>query len=173
MTASERDFEDLQAYGLDPADEDSMLLAQTECTFIWANREGWPVGVTVAYLWRDGCFWFTAAASRARVKAVARDPRISVCVSSMGTPQGALKTVTYKGVCTILDDAETKSWFYPALAAALIPGDETFQHGFARFLDSPDRIILRMEPGQRIGYDGVKMVAATADWIADEGRAET
>ncbi len=93
-------------------------------------------------------------------------------MSSIGTPLGGLKTVTYKGTCAILDDAETKAWFYPALAAALIPGDENFQQGFARYLDSPDRIILRMEPGQRIGYDGVKMVAATADWIAEEGRAQ-
>lgn len=171
MAPPAHDFEDLRAYPLDPADEEAMLLAQTECTFIWANKEGWPVGVTVAYLWRDGAFWFTAAAGRARVKAVARDPRVSVCVSSVGTPLGGLKTVTYKGTCEILEDAETKAWFYPALAAALIPGEEDFRQGFARFLDSPDRVVLRMEPGQRIGYDGVKMVAATADWIAEEGRA--
>lgn len=168
MTEEEFDFEDLQAYQLEPEDEEVMLAAQTECTFIWANREGWPVGVTVAYLWRDGAFWFTAARRRARVRAVERDPRVSVCVSSMGTKLGGLKTVTYKGECTILDDAPTKEWFYPALAAALIPGDETFQHGFARFLDSPDRVILRVEPGQRIDYDGVKMVNATAAWIAQE-----
>jgi len=68
----------------------------------------------------------------------------------------------------VLDDADTKAWYYPALAAALIPGDEKFQHGFARFLDSPDRVILRVDPGQRIDYDGVKMVDATAAWIAQE-----
>jgi hypothetical protein len=168
MSENEHDFEDLRAYRLDPDDEARMLVDQHECTFIWANQEGWAVGVIMAYVWRDGCFWLTAAAGRARVRAVTRDPRVSVCVSSMGTPQGELKTVTYKGLCTVLDDADTKAWYYPALAAALIPGDETFQHGFARFLDSPDRVVLRVDPGQRIDYDGVKMVDATAAWIAEE-----
>ncbi|MFO7591063.1 MAG: pyridoxamine 5'-phosphate oxidase family protein [Acidimicrobiia bacterium] len=171
MAGTEHAFEDLREYRLEPADEEALLLEQTECTFIWANREGWPVGVIMAYLWRDGRFWLTAAAGRARVKAVRRDPRVSVCVSSIGTTQGMQRTVTYKGMCKVLDDAETKAWFYPALAAALIPGDQRFQQGFARFLDSPDRVVLEVEPGQRIDHDGVKMLKATLAWIAEEEAA--
>jgi len=172
LTGEPHDFEDLRQYRLDPEDEEAMLRAQTECTFIWSNREGWPVGVTVAYLWRDGCFWTTAAAHRPRVKAVARDPRVSMCVSSIGTSVGGMKTVTYKGICTIHDDADTKAWFYPALAEVVSPGDEGFRRGFERFLDSPDRVILRIEPGQRIDYDGVKMMRAAIGWIKQEGARE-
>lgn len=171
MANTEHSFEDLREYRLDPADEEALLHAQTECTFIWANKEGWPVGVIMAYLWRDGAFWLTAASGRARVKAVARDPRCSVCVSSMGTSEGQQRTVTYKGYCTVLDDAETKAWFYPALASTLIPGDERLQQGFARFLDSPDRVVLKVEPSQRIDHDGVKMLKATLAWIAEEEAA--
>ena len=35
------------------------------------------------------------------------------------------QTVTYKGTCEILDDDETKAWFYPALASN--PADEQWQ----------------------------------------------
>ena len=50
---------------------------------------------------------------------------------------GSNQTVTYKGTCEILDDDETKAWFYPALAEALNPADEQWQKNFAGFLDSP------------------------------------
>ena len=36
---------------------------------------------------------------------------------------------------------------------------------FAKFLDSPRRVILEVEPTQRIGYDGGKMGKATAEWM--------
>ena len=161
----EHAYEDLTAYGLDEADEAALLAEQDECTFMWATKEGWPVGVIMAYVWRDSRFWLTAAGHRARIHAVRRDPRVSVCVTSKGTSLGGLKTVTYKGTCTIHDDDATKSWFYPALARHLIPGDEAFAAHFERFLDSPERVILEMGPTQRIDYDGVKMMAATIEWI--------
>ena len=37
---------------------------------------------------------------------------------------------------------------------------------FTKFLDSPRRVILRVDPVQRIGYDGAKMGKATAEWMA-------
>ena len=33
------------------------------------------------------------------------------------------------------------------------------------FLDSPNRVILEVEPTQRIGFDGTKQNAATTAWI--------
>ena len=36
---------------------------------------------------------------------------------------------------------------------------------FEKFLDSPRRVILEVEPTQRIGYDGGKMGKATAEWM--------
>ena len=36
---------------------------------------------------------------------------------------------------------------------------------FAKFLDSPRRVILEVEPTKRIGYDGGKMGEATAEWM--------
>ena len=78
------------------------------------------------------------------------------------------KTVTYKGTCTIRDDQATKEWFYPALAAAL-QEDPKRRAVFAKFLDSPRRVVLEVAPTQRIGYDGGKMGKATAEWMAANG----
>ena len=35
---------------------------------------------------------------------------------------------------------------------------------FVRYLDSPRRVVLEVEPIQRIGYDGAKMIRATKSW---------
>ena len=83
-TSSEAHYEDVSARGLEAADEEAMLAAQTECTFIWANREGWPVGVIMSFIWRRGRFWLTASGQRARIAAVRRDPRVCIVVTSAG-----------------------------------------------------------------------------------------
>lgn len=171
MAAHPEDYEDVSVYTLDDEDEAQLLNAQRECTFMWGTRDGWPVGVIMSYLHRDGKFWLTCTSHRKRVAAVRRDPRVSICVSSGGSGIRRARTVTYKGICTIRDDADTKSWFYPALAAAIHPDDEKMQAFFVKFLDSPGRLVFEVEPTKRIGFDGAKMSKATADWIAESGQA--
>lgn len=158
-------YEDVTVYGLDDDVEEQLLLAHNECTFIWANKEGWPVGVIMSYVWRNGKFWLTASNQRARISAVRRDPRVCIVVTSTGSPLRKNMTVTWKGTCTIHDDDETKAWFYPELAKALRPDSEEGAALFAKFLDSPRRVILEVDPTQRIGYDGSKMAKATQAWM--------
>lgn len=160
----DENYEDVTAYDLDADVEEQLLSAHNECTFIWANAEGWPVGVIMSYVWRRGRFWLTASSQRARIAAVRRDGRVSIVVTSTGSPLPRNKAITWKGRCTIHDDETTKAWFYPELAAALMPGAEA-QARFVRFLDSPRRVVLEVEPTQRIGYDGAKMARATAKWM--------
>ena len=162
----EENYEDLAAYDLDADVEEELLDAHNECTFIWSNREGWPVGVIMSYVWAEGRFWLTASDHRARVSAVRRDPRVCVVVTSTGSPMPRNKAITWKGTCTVHDDADTKKWFYPALANALM-GEGKRAEQFVMFLDSPRRIVLEVQPTQRIGYDGSKMSKATAKWLAD------
>jgi general stress protein 26 len=166
MSEQGGNYEDVTAYGLDDDDERELLLAHNECTFIWSNREGWPVGVIMSYVWRRDRFWLTAASQRARISAVRRDPRVCVVVTSTGSPLPRNKTVTWKGRCTVHDSRPVKDWFYPELAAALNPGDPGRARQFEAFLDSPRRVVLEVEPTQRISYDGAKMRAATAQWLA-------
>jgi general stress protein 26 len=163
-------YEDVTVYDLDATDEEKLLLAHNECTFIWSNKEGWPVGVIMSYIYRKGAFWLTASSQRARISAVRRDPRVCIVVTSTGSPLQRNQAITWKGMCTLHDDAETKAWFYPELAAALRPDSEEGQRLFAQFLDSPRRVVMRVEPTQRIGYDGRKMAKDTAAWVAQQAQ---
>lgn len=172
MTEHPENYEDVTVYGLDEDVEAEMLDAQNECTFIWSNKEGWPVGVIMSYVFRDGKFWLTATSQRARISAVRRDPRVCIVVTSTGSKMVRNKTVTYKGICTVHDDRATKEWFYPELAQALQGHDEERRDLFAQFLDSPRRVVLEVDPTQRIGYDGGKMGKATSDWMAARKAAE-
>jgi len=131
-------YEDVTKYTLDAEDEAQLMSAQNECTFMWSTKDGWPVR---------------------------RDPRVCIAVTSTGSSMGPGKTVTYKGICTVHDDAETKAWFYPALAEAFTD-DPQRRENWVRFLDSPRRVILEVDPGKRIAYDGAKMSADTTTWLA-------
>jgi general stress protein 26 len=156
-----RDWEDVRAYALDPTDEAELLSAQTECTFIWTNAAGHPLGVIMNFIFRDGRFWLTASDRRQRVPAVRRDPRVSVAVSSKGSPILARRSLTYKGRCLVHDDAATKAWFYPEFAAAMRPGEPVRAEAFQAQLDSPHRVVLEVQPELRIGFDGDKMWQAS------------
>ena len=172
MSEHPENYEDVTVFGLDADDEAEMLDAQNECTFIWSNKEGWPVGVIMSYVFVDGKFWLTASSQRARIAAVRRDPRVCIVVTSTGSKMARNKTVTYKGTCTIRDDQETKDWFYPALAE----GDPRRRRRGREDLREVPRLaaarrILEVEPTQRIGYDGQKMGKATAEWMRAQKEA--
>jgi hypothetical protein len=163
-------YEDVTVYGLDDDVEEQLLLAHNECTFIWSNKEGWPVGVIMSYVWRRDSFWLTASSQRARISAVRRDPRVCIVVTSTGSPLPRNKTVTWKGTCVVHDSREVKDWFYPELAAALQGDDPVRRDSFRDFLDSPRRVVLEVKPVQRIGYDGAKMGKATSAWMRSRQR---
>jgi hypothetical protein len=151
-----KDYEEVSNFVLSDEDRERLLATQNECVFVWRTSDGWPVGVVMSYVWRDGKVWLTASAQRPRVSAVGRDERVSVAMSSAGTKL-PVATVTIKGRCEIRRDAETKRWFYPALAAVLVPRDSARQAGFVRMLDSPRRVVLCVTPEQFITFDGRKM----------------
>lgn len=154
-------YDDVSAYSLDDADERALLEAQNECTFMWSNREGWPVGVIMSYVYKDGFFWLSVSSLRVRVQAVERDPRVAISITSKGSGIDASLALTYKGTCEVFDDAETIGWFLPALAKRLRWGDPKAQEEFVRLNNTPNRRVLKVTPVQRIGFDGRKMRAAT------------
>jgi hypothetical protein len=154
--AKMRNYEEVAQFQLDRDACERLLKTQTECTFCWRTADGWPVGIIMSYVWRDDQAWMTASSQRPRVGAVKRDDRVSVVVSSAGTslpPQ----TVTIRGRCQLYEDASTKAWFYPALAAALIPGNKVRQERFVAMLDSPRRVVMAVRPEKFITFDSVKM----------------
>lgn len=177
MTEQAVNYDDVKRYRLDPEREQELVQTGGECTFIWANKAGHPLGVTSAYVAVDGKFWMTATRERVRIKAIARDGRSSIVITSKGTPMGGGKTVTYKGHTVIHDDAETKQWMYRILASGMASqgqGDEgnAFTAGidpemFIRFLDTPERIVLEFTPEMSIPFDGDKMAEGTAQAYAE------
>lgn len=70
-------YEQVSIYGLDDAGREELLSEHSECTFMWSTQQGWPIGVIMSYLWKDGRFWLTAGVHRHRISAVRRDDRVS------------------------------------------------------------------------------------------------
>ncbi len=152
-------YEDVSMFTLSGDREQTLLDKQTECTFMWTTSAGDPVGVIMNFVFHDGAFWLTCTRRRKRVPAIEARPRVAVAITSRGTDIGISQAVTYKGTAEVLDDPATLAWFYPVLAAKVRPGNDTAQAAFAAHLDSPGRVVIRIEPDGRIGFDSEAMFA--------------
>jgi general stress protein 26 len=156
--AKTTDHETVSIYPFSDDEIDQLMNHSSECVLMWATKDGWPVGVTHAFVWHDGKIWLTFAAHRHRASAIRRDNRVSVNVSSYGYPEGTPEglpsgAVTFKGHGEFHDDEETKNWFYRALADKLNPDDQAGSDWFYNFLDSPLRTVLSVTPVKKIMYN--------------------
>ncbi|MGA9275929.1 hypothetical protein [Ilumatobacter sp.] len=152
-------YEDVSMFTLSGDREQTLLDKQTECTFMWTTSSGDPVGVIMNFVYTDGAFWLTCTRRRKRVPAIEVRPRVAIAISSRGTKIGISQAVTYKGDSVVLDDADTLAWFYPVLAAKVRPGDESAQAAFVSHLDSPGRVVIKITPDTRIGFDSEALFA--------------
>ena len=157
-----KDYDDVTMYGLTSDKQEGLLNTQNELTFIWTNKEGHGMGVTMSYIWRKGRIWCTATEQRARMKALARDPRCSVVISSMGTGTDVSQSITFKGHAILHKDQETRDWFYPYFARAANSPAPT-PEAFVAFLDTPARIIIEVVPEKAITFDGSVMRDTTTE----------
>ena len=156
-------YEDVTLYKLSAEREQELLDKQIECNFIWTNKEGHGLGVIMNYVARDGSIWLTATSQRARIKALRRDPRASVVISSMGTDMGPGKQITYKGRVIIHEDQATKDWFYPPMAEIISPYPAPTPEAALAQLDTPLRVILQLVPEKTIAFDGDSISQASYD----------
>jgi general stress protein 26 len=154
-------YEDVAMFTLSVDRERTLLDKQTECTFMWTTKDGDPVGVIMNYVFVDGAFWLTCTRRRKRVPAIEARPRVALAISSRGTDIGISQALTYKGTATVLDDPDTLRWFYPVLAARVRPGNEVAQAAFVLHLDSPGRVVIKVTPDRRIGFDSEAMFAGS------------
>lgn len=171
--AKTHDHEIVSIYPFTDAEIDAMLNNSNECVLNWATKDGWPVGVTHAFVWHDGKIWITFASHRHRAAAIRRDNRVSVVVSSAGYPAGASEdlprgAITFKGHGVFVEDAETRHWFYTALSQKLNPENKAGEEFFYNLLDSPLRTILAISPVKKIMYNGRTAGMHMAGTIADE-----
>jgi hypothetical protein len=157
--AKTHDHEIVSIYPFTETEVEALMSNAIEAVLMWTTKDGWPVGVTHAFIWRDGKIWLTFASHRHRAAAIRRDNRVSVNISSAsyspsaaeGLPTGA---ITFKGTGEFFGDDETKAWFYRALAAKVGQGNKATEDGFYQLLDSPLRTILAVTPVKRIMYNG-------------------
>lgn len=135
---------------LSPEDREALLREAAECTFVWSASEGWPLGVTMSFLWERERFWLVTGPDRPRVAAVERDPRVSIVV------RGLARTATAKGLCRLRTDAEARSWVYSSFAArqATLFPELVDGPAFADRLTRMARMILEVQVSSWITYDG-------------------
>ncbi len=175
--AKTHDHEIVSIYPFTDEEVDQLMKNSVECVLMWATKDGWPVGVTHAFVWHDGKIWLTFAEHRHRTVAIRRDNRVSVNVSSYGYPAGASEdlpggAITFKGTGEFFEDDETKKWYYTALASKLNPDSDAGEEFFRNLLDSPLRIILAVTPVKKIMYNGKSAGAHMAGTISEDELGE-
>ena len=156
-------YEDVTLYRLSEEREQELLEKQIECNFIWTNKAGASVGVIMNYVAKDGRIWLTATSQRPRIKALKRDPRACVVISSMGTDMGPGKQLTYMGRVVLHEDQATKDWFYPAMAQIISPYPAPTVEAAIEHLDTPLRVIIELIPEKTIKFDGDAISKASYD----------
>lgn len=134
-----------------------LLDEQFECTFCWTNRDGDPVALTESFIHAEGCFWLCAEESRVRVKAIRRDPRSALVISSLGTALGQAKTVSFKGTSEVVRDRDRILWFLAEIARRYDPNDEQAQAAHVRAADHPGRVVIKFVPTKLTNaFDGTR-----------------
>jgi general stress protein 26 len=133
---------DASGFALSRQRQELLLAGELECTFCWTNADGHPVGITQAFVYADGVFWMVSEASRARVRAVRRDPRSAVVVAATGRS----KTMSFKGHTEVLEDRATILRTLREIARRYDPDDEQAQAAHVAAADSPGRVVLRFVP---------------------------
>lgn len=165
MSGDEVDYEDLTGMQLDQEQLDGLLADVGECVFNWTTRDGYPVGVVVAFVYQDGKFFTTCAERRKRVPALRARPQSAIVINTGG------KTASFKGDSTVHAPGdpgfeELKAWFYPRLSRLDAEPDDAYRQSFAKFLDSPHRVIIETDAKLVVGFDTKKFAAFTAEAMA-------
>lgn len=164
------DYEDLTTMKLDEEALDKLLAAGGECVFNWTTREGYPVGVVVAFIYHEGKFFTTCAERRKRVPALRARPQSGIVINAAG------KTASYKGDSIVHAHGdpgfdELKTWFYRRLSRLDQNPDDAYTQSFAKFLDSPHRVIIETDARLVVAFDTAKFQTFTLEAMAaaDDG----
>jgi general stress protein 26 len=153
-----KDHEVVSIYPFTEEETEQLMTNAVEAVLMWSTKDGWPIGVTHAFVWHEGKVWLTFTAQRHRAAAIRRDNRVSVNISSASYPEGADPSlprgaITFKGRGEFFEDRATKEWLYTALSRKLNRGSPEGEAAFYSLLDSPLRILLAVTPEKRIMYN--------------------
>jgi hypothetical protein len=165
MSDEQIDYEDLTEMRLDDDALQALVSRGGECIFNWTTKDGFPVGVVVAYVYKDGKFFTTCAERRKRVPALRVRPQSGIVINAGG------KTASFKGNSIVHAPGdpgfdELKGWFYRTLSRMDIRPDDEYTKAFAKFLDSPHRVIIETDARLVVAFDTEKFHAFTYQAIA-------
>ena len=165
MDSDQIDYEDLTTMRLDDESLCALVEPGGECIFNWTTTDGYPVGVVVAYVYRNGKFWTTCAARRKRVPALRKRPQSGIVINRNG------KTASYKGDSIVHANGdpgfdELKTWFYATLSGVAAAPEDEYRRSFAKFLDSPHRVIIETDARLVVAFDTARFAAFTNEAIS-------
>ena len=133
-----------------------------KCVIAWVTKNCEPVACEMAYAVIDGKIMLTSTANRNKVKALRRNPAISICFQG-----GGLKQVTVRGKVQLLQDAElVRRWAETTVERAAALGAEQGQREVERYL-SPDRLVIVIDVEKIRSFDGERMFRAEASGEGD------
>lgn len=143
---------DFASMALD-ADQLARLVGERgECVLNWTTRHGHPVGVVLAYLYRNDRFWMTCTARRQRVTALTARPRCSVVLNRDG------HSATFKGTAIIHQPGDADwptltNWFYPALSRTEHNPNDAWAGALRRFIDTPAQVIIEVDARLMVSFN--------------------
>lgn len=132
---------------------EQLLQQQNECSLCWVKADGAPAATIVSFVWDGHSLWMTAVVGSARVHALQRDPRAAVVVSGKGTALGDSRCVSLQGSVAIRAEPAVRDWFFPALAAAVLPRSRKGAAMMAGMLSGPENLVLQFCPERVIPWD--------------------
>jgi hypothetical protein len=97
------------------------------------------------FLWADDCIWLTTDAVQPRIRAIKRHGRACVVISSAGTALAEHAAFPFAAPAHLLNDSQTRDWFYPRFCQKLFPRQSCAQVTMRPMLDRDGQIILRLQ----------------------------
>lgn len=133
-----------------------------ECVLAWTTRDGAPVGVVMAYVYRHGSFWTTCHERRARVAALRARPQSAIVLNRSG------RSATFRGESIVHAAGEegwerARTWFFPALAGTEREPDSPAARRALEFMDSPGQVVIETRAAPVVSFDFARFVARTLD----------
>ncbi len=135
--------------------KEKILSSQNECTFMWGTRDGSPSGTMLTYVWHKGSIWMSSHSDMPRIRAVRKNPKVAVAVSSAGTEHGLCRSITFRGTCHIREMATpVGEEFAKAFIAHMNPRTEKGAGEIRTAITSPGQVALEVVPEREIRWDG-------------------
>lgn len=142
---------DFAAFALEPEQVAALVGARGECVFNWTTSDGYPTGVVVAYVYRDGSFWTNCASHKKRVIALGVRAKSAIVVNADG------RSATFRGDSRLHRAGEPSwdtltKWFYPALTATDADAEPSAAE-LIRYLNSPNQVIIETPVQPVVSFD--------------------